>query len=300
MTNSRNATEKKTVYAVVTDRILEQLQQGTVPWHKPWTAGVPKSLATGKPYRGINLLTLGCSPYSSPYWLTYKQAQARGGHVRKGEKSWPVVFWKWIDGKPATDSDSQVDGAEPKTRKVPILRYYRVFNVEQCEGIEAPKTETHIHNPIEICEQLVAGYSSKPTIVHENQTLACYFPRVDKVNVPRPEVFDTDEAYYSVLFHELTHSTGHASRLNRPSIVDFNSFGSHEYSKEELVAELGAAMLCGISGIENRTISSSASYIASWLKVLQGEPRMVVLAAAQAQKAADYIRGIRHEESQAS
>ena len=291
MATQRISHPGKSVYAVVTDRILDQLRQGVVPWHKPWAAGLPKNLNTGKPYRGVNVLVLGCAPYASTYWLTYKQAQARGGHVRKGEKSWPVVFWKWIDGKQVDETDSPALDPEPKPRKFPILRYYRVSNVEQCDSIEAPKVEARTHNPIEAAESIVDGFRNCPRIEHKNRTRAFYHPALDFVNIPVPELFDSGEAYYSVLFHELMHSTGHPSRLNRKGITDLQGFGSHEYSKEELVAELGAAMLCGVSGIENHTINNSAAYIQSWLRALQDDHKLVVLAAAQAQKAADCIQG---------
>ena len=290
MATQRVSHPKKSVYSIVTDRILDQLRQGVVPWHKPWTAGLPKNLTSGKAYRGVNTLILGTAPYASPFWLTYRQAQTRGGNVRRGEKSWPVVFWKWIDGKPG-DSDSQAVDGESKSRKFPILRYYRVFNVEQCEGIEAPKVETRTHNPIETAEAIVHSFSNCPRIQHNDKSRAFYSPSLDYLNIPVPELFDSGEAYYSVLFHELTHSTGHPNRLNRKGNADLQGFGSHEYSKEELVAELGAAMLCGVSGIENHTINNSAAYIQSWLRALEDDHKLVVLAAAQAQKAADHIQG---------
>ena len=270
-------------YAIITDRIVVQLEAGVVPWRKPWhgKAGIPKNLASGKEYRGVNVFLLHCLAYESPYFLTFKQAKQRGGHVWKGEKGCPVVFWKWLDVE-------EQESGEPK--RVPLLRYYIVFNVVQCEGVEAPALDVpeREHTPVEAAERIVTAMPKRPAIRHGHSG-ASYSPVQDIVKMPRPEVFESEEAYYSTLFHELTHSTGHASRLDRKLDCDLAAFGSPDYSREELVAEMGAAFLCGKVGILDRRLDQSAAYIDGWLRRLRNDRRLVVTAAAQAQRAADYI-----------
>jgi antirestriction protein ArdC len=276
------------VYEVINNRIMELLEQGTIPWRKTWNAvtNMPKNLVSGKEYKGINVFMLGCQEYSSPYWMTFKQVQDKGGHVRKGEKSCPVIFWKWLDRTGMEVSD----GEEVRNGKIPLLRYYSVFNLEQTEGIEAPPTTEIINTftPIERAEQIIAGMPYKPEIKHGGNR-ASYSPMLDYVKLPIPESFDSPEEYYSTAFHELTHATGHASRLGRKGVLEPSYFGSHEYSKEELVAEMGAAFLCGFTGIESRTIENSAAYIRGWLRELKSDKTLLIHAAAQAQKAADFI-----------
>ena len=273
-------------YQVITDRILELLEQGIVPWRKPWKGGgEAKNLISQKGYRGVNRFLLNVANYASPFWLTFKQAQKVGGHIKKGEKSTPVVFWKLLEKE------------NPKTgeqKNIPVLRYYRVFNLEQTRGIKAPEEEgmdAQPFTPIQRCEQLVAVMPSPPRIQHKRQA-AFYNSALDLVNLPKPESFESAEEYYSTLFHELTHATGHKSRLNRPSLVEVSKFADPSYAREELVAEMGSSFLCGRTGIETATLDNSAAYINNWLKRLRNDSRLVVQAAAQAQKAADYIRGV--------
>lgn len=279
---------KKNAYDIITDRILDLLEQGTVPWHKPWTGGgLAKNLISKRPYRGINCFLLNISGYGSPFWATLNQINKLGGRVIKGQKSTPVVFWKWLE------IEDQETGE--KVEK-PFLRYYRVFNLEQTEGLETPESDKPQEiqfTPIERCERLIRDMPNKPMGQHKHQA-AWYKPSLDLVNMPRPETFVSEEEYYSTWFHELSHSTGHQSRLNRPTLTEMAPFGSTNYSKEELVAEMAAAMLCGATGIENKTIDNSAAYVHGWLKKLKNDKRLVVLAAAQAQKAADYIQGVSH------
>lgn len=277
--------DKFDVYQAVTDEIVKALESGTVPWRKPWrTVGgdVPRNLISGKPYRGVNQLLLSLSDYASPYWLTFKQAQAKGGKVRKGERSTLVVFWKML---PVADPD-----AKNGVKTMPLLRYYRIFNVEQCDGIEAPEpSEVPDFDPIEEADSIIDGYDVR--ISYGGQS-ACYVPAFDEIRMPVREAFDSPAAFYRVMFHEMTHSTGHEDRLNREGIVKFDRFGSERYSREELIAELGAAMLATLAGIDtSETIPPSASYIASWLKALADDPKMVVQAAGKAQRAADFILG---------
>jgi antirestriction protein ArdC len=286
-----------TVYDLITDRILEKLQHGTVPWQKPWNsaAGLPRNLFNQKPYRGINVWVLGAAGYTSLYWLTFKQAKEIGGHVRKGEQGSPVVFWKWLEKDDARQNREEI---RTDSRRIPLARLYSVFNIQQCElparlqpllAIPtAPGADTY--QQLAACEQILANMPNRPSIEH-GEARAYYKPMQDLVNMPTRGLFPKVERYYSVLFHELTHSTGHWQRLNRPTLTDLCPFGSTNYSKEELVAEMGAAFLCGVAGIANETIDTSTAYIQGWLTKLKNDTRLIILAAAQAQKAADYILG---------
>jgi antirestriction protein ArdC len=276
--------QHSSVYQIVTEQIIKQLESGVAPWHRPWTTQIPQNVVSKREYRGINVFLLASRGYGSPYWLTYKQATEQGGNVRRGEHGSKVVFWK-IDKYETEDADGQ---SLAKTSA--ILRYYTVFNVEQCDGISAPGSDKVI-NPIEQCERIVAGMPNPPATVQDAR--AWYRPANDTVGIPSRQAFGSAEEYYSTLFHELTHSTGHASRIGREGIEKLNTFGSESYSKEELIAEMGAAMLSGMAGIERRTLANSASYLKAWIDVLKSDSRMVVFAASQAQKAADYIQGVR-------
>jgi antirestriction protein ArdC len=274
--------QHSSVYSIVTEQILKQLESGVAPWHKPWSTQIPMNLVSGRQYRGINVFLLSSSGHGPPYFLTYKQATERGGHVRKGQHGTKIVFWK-IGTRETEDADG--DAIE---RKSILLRYYTVFNVEQCEGIATPDA-TRIVNPIEECERIVRQMPNPP--VMEQDGRAWYRPSTDSVGMPSRNAFNSSEEYYSTLFHELTHSTGHTNRVGRDGIEKLNTFGSESYSKEELIAEMSAAMLCGVAGIERKTLANSASYLKSWIDVLKSDARIVVSAASQAQKAADYIQG---------
>jgi len=284
MKNEDQTSEQVDVYQIVTNRIIELLEAGVVPWHKPWAAGAeePMNLVSKKPYRGVNVWLLAASGYSSPYWVSYKQAQELGGQVRKGESSTLVVFWKMLKGK---------DKATGEEKTIPMLRYYRVFNVEQCDGLEYPKQEPRNpgFNPLAECVKIVDGYKLGPIIQHKSQR-ACYSRQTDMVNMPLPESFDSSAEYYSTLFHELTHSTGHESRIGRLQ-NSVSGFGSTSYAKEELIAEMGAAFLSAVAGIGVRVMDNSAVYIASWLAHFKNDKKLVVGAAAAAQKSSELILG---------
>lgn len=275
------------VYEIVTHTIIEKLESGNVPWRKPWIAASPCNLVSQKEYRGINTFMLAASGFPSRYWLTYPQAVKLGGHVRQGEHGHIVVFWNIGEEK-----------LNPKTGKFSkpfLLRYYRVFNLAQTEGIahklgiaEAPAKPVP---DIAACESLVAAMPNAPGIIASDR--AWYRPSTDQVGIPSKSVFHSSEAYYATLFHELTHSTGHSSRVGRDGIEQLNTFGSESYSKEELIAEMGSAMLCGVTGIAPAIIENSAAYLRYWIAALKGDSKLVVAAASAAQKAADYIRGSR-------
>lgn len=266
------------VYEIVTERILQSLDKGVVPWRQPWTSSLPKNLISKKTYRGVNIFLLGSQGFSSPYWLSYKQATSLGGQVRKGEKGTPVIFWKKLVRKE--------DGKE---KEFFILRYFTVFNVTQCDNVEYPQEAVHESNPIEMCEDIVNRYGDRGPYVRHGGGRACYVPSLDEIQMPERNRFRTTEEYYSTRFHEMTHSTGAERRLNRKGITDPIRFASHDYSFEELVAECGAAFLCAHGGIVNTTLENSVAYIRHWSEKLRSEPRWIVEAASAAAKSTDFI-----------
>lgn len=285
---------KNRVYDRITDRITALLEQGTVPWHKPWKArtGLPRNFVSKKPYRGINVFLLLAMSYESPYWLTFRQVSALGGSVRKGEKACPVVFWKQLK------IEDKVSGEVEK--KIPLLRYYSVFNTSQCDGLKmdpaiAEVLLTRTSKP----EDIIANMPQPPVIKH-GMRLAYYSPREDCVGLPPRERFERIDEYYSTIYHELVHSTGHEKRLKRTTLTEKCGYGSDPYCKEELIAEMGAAFLCAQAEIGERTIDNSAAYINGWLQRLCDDKTLIVQAAAQAQKAADFILGRTFQESEAA
>jgi antirestriction protein ArdC len=278
--------QRLTPYDVMTNRILALLEQGTVPWHRPWdsTLGMPRNLFSQQSYKGINVWLLTAMGYASPFWATFHQVQAAGGRVRKGARGVPVVFWKVYDHK-----DTETGEAEKRF----VLRQYTVFNAGQLDGVAVPEITVLAHRftPIERCAHLVDAMPQRPAILHGHPR-AWYTPATDTLHMPMPACFHTSEAYYTTLYHELVHASGHRSRLNRKTLTDLCLFGDPTYAKEELVAEMGASYLCGVCGIANVTLANSAAYLQSWMQVLRHDPTMLVHAAAQAQKAADYIQNL--------
>jgi antirestriction protein ArdC len=281
------------IYAIVTEKIINLLESGVVPWRRPWTStGLPRNLVSKKPYRGVNFFLLSASKYVSPFWLTIRQANELGGHVRKGEESTFVVFWKVDDAKQSTEGLDN-EGTDGKTRRRFLLRYYRVFNLEQCElpqGVfdKLPKIETHDHDPIEAAERIIANIPNRAEIQYTGSK-AFYSSITDRITLPPRELFTSAEEFYATFLHETVHSSGSEKRLAREGICEAAPFGSPVYSKEELVAEFGAAYLCAEAGISNAVIHNQAGYVAGWLKKLRDERKLLIHAAAQAQKAADYI-----------
>jgi antirestriction protein ArdC len=279
---------KNDIATVVTDRIIAALEQGVAPWARPWkrVSGYgPTSLATGKPYRGVNVLILETTAmlegYGSPYWATYRQISERGGNVRKGEKGTPVVLWKRVEKK-TENEDEQSSYA--------LLRYFNVFNLDQTEGVEAPASEPLPEFvPLERAESIASGMPSRPEVKHGGDR-AFYSPSLDYVQMPLRPTFDSPESYYGVLFHELAHATGHESRLDRDTVSTAAPFGSETYAQEELVAEIASAIVCAEARIEPN-IPRSAAYVGSWLKYAKDNRGALLKAAAAAQKASDYIAG---------
>ncbi len=278
------------VYEIITNQILAELERGEVPWHKPWHSLPPVNLISKKPYRGINVFLLGFAGYGSQFWLTFNQAKQLGGNVRKGEHGTKIIFWRC-----KTRETESADG-EIEERKSAFLRYYTVFNLEQTEGLSALLTLPPAF-PIESAEEIVKAMPNLPAF--EQDSRAAYIPSRDTVTMPSRTAFQSQAEYYATLFHELTHSTGHGKRLGREGIEKIQPFGSEDYSKEELVAEMGSAMLCGVAGIEKATIGNSAAYLRGWINRLKADSRLVIAAARAAQEAADYIRGESEKDSPA-
>ena len=275
-----------TVYQIVTDKIVAMLKEGKIPWHKTWESKMPTNLISKKPYRGVNPWLLMNDEFKSQYWLTFKQAQAIGGNIRRGEKGRIVTFWK-IQKFDKAKNDGTI---EEKT--FPLLRYYKVFNLEQCEGVVEPESNKDPINPIESCEKIVKGYKDPP-LIKNHPVKAFYSPYKDEIGIPDINQFNKPEEYYSVLFHEMTHSTGHDKRLSRDTLGGGHFFGSESYSKEELVAEIGASYLCNLAGIDNiATMKNSVAYLQAWMTKLKDDNTLIVKASSKAQKSTDFILGV--------
>jgi len=259
------------VYDYVLEAIVKRLQEGDIPWKQPWHTSPAINYTNRKEYKGINRLLLSGGEY-----ITFKQATALKGTIKKGSKTKMVVFY--------SPFEKEVDG---KKEKQFILRYYNVYHIDDIEGLES-KLEVKEHNTIIEAENVLQSFTDKPQIEFSGDK-AFYNSTTDCIRVPQLNKFENPELYYSTLFHELAHSTGHSSRLNRKTITECDGFGGQQYSKEELIAEIGAAMLCGAVGIENMTIENQTAYIQNWIKALQADKRLIIHAAGAAQKAADYI-----------
>lgn len=285
------------IYQAITDRIIEGLKLGRIPWRKTWKGcgEFPQNFTTKKKYRGANVIVLWfhmmANGFSSPYYLTFKQVQKLKGKVKKGAKSELVIYWQWLERDSETVNPAT---GKPSKNKIPLLKYYRVFNIEQTEGIEYERDNIQLteFKQIENAENFVANYQDKPPVKHGG-IRAYYSPADDYVQMPQPETFDGEAEYYGTLFHELTHSTGHKERLNRDEgLAGF--FGDENYSREELTAEIGTAFICALTGISNDKIEENQqAYINGWISKLASDPKMIILASARAQKAIDYMQGIK-------
>ena len=282
---AKATTNRPDVYQIVTDRIISALEGGIIPWRKPWNAvyGLPRNYATGRVYSGINLFLLHFSG-ALPFFMTFKQALALGGNVRKGAKGHQVVYYN------ISKRENKETGKE---EKMPFLKYYTVFSVEDIEGIEfnLPEVSKQEFTPSEVAEGIVEAWDGKPAIQHLHQR-AYYSPSLDFVNMPKPETFTTSEGYYQTLFHELTHSTGHQSRLDRADLTAGEGKQSTSYAREELTAEMGASFLSAAAGIATeQTEENAVAYIQGWLERLKNDKQLVVKAASKAQAAARLILG---------
>ena len=288
--------KQQDIYEQVTNRIISQLEQGVVPWKSPYFSkvGFPRNFSTGKRYQGINVFLLASLRFTSPYFLTYIQAQQLGGNVRKGEKGSLVIkygtYTKELEGA-STPEESE------ERRK--YLKGYTVFHASQIEGISFPEPEGMSELPSTVsgdrARALVAGMPNPPKFA-EGSAVPCYRPKQDSVDMPDRRFFTSEEAYHSTLFHELTHSTGHESRLARKSLlenkgIDAECEARKTYAEEELVAEMGASFLCAHAGIAEGEFENSAAYLQGWIDALKSKDAKgwIIRAASLAQKAADYI-----------
>ena len=271
----------------VTDRILKALKAGVAPWVRPWTATAgPTNRKTGTAYRGINIWILNLASMEQGWsneWVTFKQAKALGGSVREGEKSTKIIFFNVIPKKDANGKETD--------DTFMLMRFYSVFNVDQCEGLpeveveEAPEFERHAR-----AEEIVESTGAK---IHYGGNQACYNRLTDKISMPVRESFATPAGFYATAFHELVHWTGSPKRLDR---VKGEVFGDKLYAKEELVAEMGSAFLCAEARIDGEL--QHESYIGSWIKALESDERFIFDASTQAQKACDLILKPSAKESQ--
>lgn len=280
-------------YQLVTDLIIQHLERGTVPWRCPWQrqTGRPQNFHTRKPYQAVNVLLLGLQRFASPYWMTFRQAVERGGSVRKGEHGSLVMKFGQFEKVTRTG-----DGEEEK-RRGRFLKSYRVFNAAQIEGIAFPEPnigpKLDASKRIARAEEIATAMPQRPTIKEGRSDRAFYRCGLDTVEMPAFASFTAPESYYLTLYHELIHATGHESRLARKSVIESDGFGGKEYSKEELIAEMGAAFLGMEAEIVHDEHEQSAAYLQGWLDVLR-EPdhrRWLVQSANQAGRAADFILG---------
>lgn len=269
------------VYQKITDYVTDRMSQGQIPWRKTWSVSqfAPQNYVTKHNYTGVNLFLAWVSG-KDPRFMSAKQIADKGGNIRKGSKSIPIVYFKQFQVQDIKDPE--------KMRMVPMIRYYNVFSVEDVEGIEIPKLEVKERDfkPIDACENLFEHQPMSNLTFNHGGDRAAYSPAMDSIIMPEKTRFDSPEAYYATLFHEMGHATGHESRLNR----DLKGlFGDHSYSQEELVAEMTAAFLCAETGIDQPIIENTVAYIQSWMKRIKQDQKLFVKAAAQAQKAADLI-----------
>ena len=275
---------KKDIYEMVTDRIIEQLEKGYIPWQKPWT-GVHDGAynrISNKPYSLLNQMLLS----KTGEYASFKQWTELGGHIRKGEKAEIVTFWK------IQQIEEENEDGEKIIKQLPLLRYYNVFHISQVEGVEPKSIDLNELQPIEEAERIKTEYMQREhiKILEKVTDKAFYSPSLDYIQVPCKEQYQNIEEFYSTLFHEMTHSTGHKNRLDREDVKDCMYFGSENYSKEELCAELGSAFLINKLGIaSSKSFNNSTAYIQSWLIVLKNDKKFIISASSRAEKAVKYI-----------
>lgn len=293
---------KPDIYAQVTDRIIAQLEQGVVPWKSPYFSkvGLPRNFSSGRAYQGINVFLLGCQRFTSPYFLTFLQAKELGGHVRKGEHGHMVVKY----GTYQKEEDQSQPGEEAETRR--YLKAYTVFHASQIEGVAFPKPEElpelTLTEKTDRARAIVEAMAQAP-VMREGSAVPCYRKGTDSVHMPERGFFVNEEAYYSTLFHELVHATGHESRLARPSLMENKGVDAQGdttrkiYAEEELVAEMGASFLNAHAGIMEGEVENSAAYLQSWINALKSKDAKgwIIRAASQAQKAANFILNVQPE-----
>ncbi len=277
----------KQVYEKVNEKIMDLISKGTMPWEMTWEGStLPMNLASNTQYRGINVWMLSATAMFNGYphnqWLTFNQTRKLGGAVKRGEKASFVVFAKRIEKK------GQDNVPEDERDSFFLYQYYNVFNVSQCDGITPIENKVRENTPLEEAEKIVAGYKNKPEIIC-GQYSPCYSPLNDKVFMPTIDAFTSSEEYYGALFHELAHSTGHESRMNRDLA---GKMDKTSYSKEELIAEFTASYLRAMTGIATPVAdANSASYIDGWSELIKKDYRIIMTSASKAMRVADYILG---------
>lgn len=284
------------VYQIITDRIIDEMSKGIIPWQRPWhgTKDGAVSYETGRPYSFLNQMLLG----RPGEWLTFNQVKKLGGKIKKGAKSGMVTFVKTYLKKA---QDGVAENGEHNEEKGFVLRYYNVFHIDDCEGIKSKiesKIEDSALEPIDEADKVASEYVEREDtlkLVVKASNSAYYSPSTDTVVVPQLEQYQEVEEYYSTLFHELVHSTGISKRCDR-GLGKIAGKKSEEYSREELVAEIGSAMICNQLGIDSeKAFKNSVAYLQSWLRELQNDNRMIVWAASRAEKAVKYIKGVKEE-----
>ncbi len=279
----KTTSEKKNMYAIINNMIMDKLKNGKMPWKQTWNDyGPARNYVSKKAYRGINAMILSNTEFEYPLFPTFLQVKELGGFIKKGSKSIEVIYWKTLEFED-----------EEKVKRIPYLRYYNVFNVECVEDIKLKLPTKYVNDPIDMCETIINDMPSRPVIEHRGDK-PHYNWMEDRVNVPNRDNFILSDEYYATLFHELAHSTGHTSRLNRDTCMKPAVYGSRDYCKEELVAEVATSFLCGEAGISNNTIDNSSAYIQFWVErlthMLREDDKGFVRASALAQKATDFIR----------
>lgn len=290
-------TPKKDAYQEITDLMINELESGKAPWRRPWgVSGMkPKTnLFTGRVYGITNQFILRTRPYVSSYWVGFDQARQAGGHVRKGEKSTPIIKWTVIK---KNETVSTPDGEQEREFVFMRPMVLRVFNAEQCDGLtipDDPSVPTIAFEPHHEADRIIRDMPNPPRLGHGGDR-AFYRPSTDSVQMPNRESFSGVPEYYSTLFHEFTHSTGHESRVARRSLTETVYFGSEPYAKEELVAEMGAAYLCGKAGFIDMTYQNSGAYLRSWIDILKKDKRVFIQASQLAQHAVEYILNVKKD-----
>lgn len=309
MAKQKQPKSNRDLYQEVTNSIIDALEEGVAPWVKPWSSGgsafggLPVNGSTGRPYTGINVLLLWAAQqrggFASSAWYTFNQAKSLNGSVKKGSKGTMAVFFKPIKkglkdeaGNPILDPQGN-----QKEDTIPLIKHFNLFNAEQ---IEWPEEEAPAETPVDSSE---VGYPEAQQVVDDSGAVvyhgggkACYVPALDVIHMPEKGRFESEEAYYATLLHELAHWTGHSSRLDR---LSEGKPSRSDYAYEELIAEISASFLCAHTGVEGDL--QHANYIGSWLEKLRGDKKYVFRAASAAQKAADYLlRGAQPEEDEAT
>ena len=299
---AKKTKEKFNIYQMITDKIIAQMEQGIIPWRKPWTGVIDGAISyvSGKPYSFLNQMLL-CKPGE---WISRTEIEKRGGKIKKGAKSGIVCFYTQTivrKQKDATEDGADVVVTTFQDCFYPVLKFYHVFHLDDVEGIKSkidPAKPAPVLEPVEKAEQVINGYlAAEPHLkfINDRPSNRAYFsPSSDEVVVPMMSQFSQVEEYYSTAFHELTHSTLTEDRCNRKEENKGAHFGNEQYSREELVAELGAAMLVNVCGMDaKKAFNNSVAYLQSWMRALKDDSKAIVWAAGRAEKAARYIQGER-------